>query len=167
MFAWLRRRTQLASLRSATEDVDRVIATLQGMTAGEIGMLVALATFIRINLRSDGIDLVQLLSGNTPPKSDAELNALLQLPRLVRQFQEAGQMSDAGALLLWQQSLRISALYPELRNKGRVMWNEASRGFDSVEVALDDIGDLTGRDMPKEAYETYRFVPYAFTAMGS
>jgi hypothetical protein len=167
MFGWLKRRIQLASLQAATEDIDRIIASLQGMTASEVGMLVALATFIRVNLKSEGIDLQVLLSGDSPPKSDAEHTAILQLHRLIRTFQSQGQMSDAAALMLWQHSLRIATLYPELRNKGRVLWHEAQRGFSSVEGALDDIGELTGREIPIEAYISYRFVPYAFRSINS
>ena len=167
MFDWLKRRAQLSGLRAATEDVERFHASLRGMSDPEIGMLLALATAIRLNLRNENVDIASLLSGDGLSPSEAELDALVRLPRLIKECQREGQMSDAAALMVWYHSLRIAALYPELRIKGREVWVELCRGFDFAEDAVDDLEFMIGKKLPVNVSEEYRFVPYAFSHPGS
>lgn len=159
MLGWLKRRAELASLRAATEDLDRFLAGLQGATSEELGVLVAIATFLRANLRKEGILPDSVLGIGLPATPDEEITAVMQLPRLIKLFQKEGQSSDAAGAMVWLHSVRVIALYPELRNKGREMWRELSRGFGQAPQALNDIQALAGKPVPAAAFDMIEFVP--------
>ena len=161
MLNWLKRRTQLAGLRAATEDIERYLAYLRGGSPSELGMLVAIATILRMNLRREGSLPDALFDFGPDAPDDIQIAALLGMPKLIRVFQKEGQLSDASRLMLWFHTARALVLYPELRNHARAMWREVIRGFDCAEEALNDIGNVTGEPVPREAYEMFSFVPPA------
>lgn len=51
---WLKRKIQIASVRGAREDLERFNASLRSATDGQIGMVVAIATVIRLRLTVSG-----------------------------------------------------------------------------------------------------------------
>jgi len=159
MLGWLKRRAELASLRAATEDLDRFVARLQGATSEELGMVVAIATILRTNFRSEGILPDAVLGVGASATPDEEISTIIQLPRWIQLFQKEGQPSDAAGTMVWLHSVRVIALYPELRNKGREMWQELHRGFGHAPQALEDIQALTGKTIPSEAFDMVEFVP--------
>jgi hypothetical protein len=159
MLGWLKRRAELASLRAATQDLDRFLAHLQGATSEELGMVVAIATILRINFRNEGILPDAVVGVGLPATPDEEISTIIQLPRWIQLFQKEGQPSDAAGAMVWLPSVRVIALYPERRNKGREMWRELHRGFGNDPQALDDIQALTGKSVPTEAFDMVEFVP--------
>jgi len=159
MLGWLKRRAELASLRSATEDLDRFLAGLQGATSEEMGMLVAIAAVLRANFREESILPDCLLGIGSPPTPEEEIAAVIQLPKWIKLFQRERQPSDAAGAMVWLHSFRTIVLYPELRNKGREMWRELERGFVHAPEALREIERQTGKRMPPEAFDTLDFVP--------
>ena len=108
MFGWLKRRVD------GTQDLDRFVTSLRGMSAAELGTLVGLATVVRINMRNAGHlpDAALDVAGGLP--ADKQLAAQLKMSNLVRQFQQLGQPSDAAGAMVWSHSMRAGAT-PELR----------------------------------------------------
>ena len=58
MFHWLKRRAQLAIIKSAEQDIDRLLSSLRGASLDDLGMIVALTTHWRNVFDQDGIDLL-------------------------------------------------------------------------------------------------------------
>jgi hypothetical protein len=152
MLGWLKRKFD------GTPDLERFITSLRGMSAPELGALVAVATVVRINMRNAGHlpDGALAVAGGLPPEK--QLAAQLKMTNLVRQFQQLGQPSDAAGAMVWTHSMRAGAT-PELRLLGRQMWGELSRGFAHAAQAIEDIVALSPNSLPPELTREYRFIP--------
>jgi hypothetical protein len=153
---WLKRKIQLASVRGAREDLERFNASLRGATDAEIGMVVGIATIIRLRLTISGRVPKDAFTLPTPGDGSAELQ--LYLSGMVREFQKIGQPSDAAGTMVWLHSMRALA-FPEVRELGRHMWKELQRGFPYVADALSSIEALTGKQLPAGVYMPCKFVP--------
>jgi hypothetical protein len=153
---WLKRKIQIASVRAAREDLERFNASLRGATDGQIGMVVAIATIIRLRLTTAG----RLSRGAfvLPMPGDGSAELQLYLSGMVRQFQKMGQPSDAAGTMVWLHSMRALG-FPEVRELGRDMWKELQRGFPYVSDALSDIEALGGNQVPAGADTACTFVP--------
>jgi len=152
MFGWLNRKV------NGTQDLERFVTSLRGMSAAELGVLVALATVVRINMRNAGHlpDAALDAAGGLPPEK--QLAAQLKMSNLVRQFQQLGQPSDAAGAMIWSHSMRAGAT-PELRLLGRQMWGELSRGFAHAPEAIENIVALSPNPLPPEVTYQYDFIP--------
>lgn len=128
MFNWLKRKAQLAIIRSAEEDIDRFIASLRGADVEDLRMIVAVATHWRHVFSADGIDLLDPV---TAEKNKPTL--LMTLNRLIREVQKEKPEFAVG-LMVWLHTVRAANM-PELRYKGRIMWGELSQGFEGAEAA--------------------------------
>lgn len=155
---WFKRRIQLAAIKGGTEDLQRFVTSLRGQSGEELGMLVALATLLRINLRNEGYLPDEALGVGMPLDPGAEAQVQFKVSQFVRLFQKEGQLTDAAGAMVWLHSLRAFG-YPELRALGRSMWGELRRGFEHTDDGLDQIRELTGRAIPGEARMIYDFVP--------
>jgi len=160
---WLKRKVQLAVVKNAREDLERFVSSLRGATGEELGFLVANATIIRLRL---------LAAGEIPPRSldsvsgpgDGISFVQLKISNLVRTFQKMNQLSDAAATMVWLHT--IGALgTPEIRELGREMWDQLSRGFSHTESALDGIEALTQEELPAGAWQVYTFIPNSLAPM--
>jgi len=152
MLRWLKRRID------GTPDLERFVTLLRGMSAPDLGTLVAVATVVRLNMRDAGHlpDAALDIAGGLPPEK--QLAAQLKLSNLVRQFQKLGQPSDAAGAMVWSHSMRAGAT-PELRLLGRQMWGELSRGFGHASEAIEDIVAVSPNRLPPELSREYRFIP--------
>jgi hypothetical protein len=159
VFGWLKRRAELASLRAATEDMERFLAGLQGGTSEEMGGVVATATLIRLYLREEGILPDELLGIGLHPTPDQEIAVIVKLPRYIQLLQQKDQLADAAGVMVWLHTVRAIVLYPELRNKGREIWRELARGFSHAPQALRDKEEFFGTVIPPQAYDMVDFVP--------
>jgi hypothetical protein len=153
---WLKRKVQIASVRAAREDLDRFNASLRGATDREIGMVMAIATIIRLRLTTSGRLPRNAFALPTPGDGSAQLQ--LYLSGMVREFQKIGQPSDAAGAMVWLHSMRALG-FPEVRELGRDMWKELQRGFPYVSDALSDIEALTGNQLAAGADTACTFVP--------
>jgi len=155
---WIKRRVQLAAVNGIRSDLERFVLSLRGQSPEELGMLVAIATVIRLNLRANG-HLSDGVLGVGMPVSDADQAATqLRISRLVRQFQKMNQLSDAAGTMVWLHSLRAFN-YPEVRLLGRQMWAELERGFPHVFDAFHFIENTTGQSLPPGALIASQFIP--------
>lgn len=153
---WLKRKIQLSSVKAAQEDLERFMLSLRGASNGELGMLIAIATIIRLRLTQSGSLPRYALA--LPTLSDGTEMIQLHLANIVREFQKMGQPSDAAGAMIWLHSMRALA-FPEVRYLGRQMWKELQRGFPYAPGALNDIEALTGKELPAEAWDACTFIP--------
>lgn len=138
MFRWLKRKGQLAILRTMNEDIDRFLVSLEGMDAEAIGMVVACATHWRNVFSKDGINLREpMMEGRRNPMLAFEIN------RMIAQAQKADPSMAAG-LMVWLHTIR-AVTYPELRLKGRRLWGQLRRGFEFAQGGANDLHQLSGR----------------------
>jgi len=152
MFGWLKRKLD------GTRELERFVTSLRGMSASELGALVAIATVVRINMRNNGHlpDAALDVAGGLPPEK--QFAAQWKMTTLVQEFQKMGQPSDAAGAMVWSHSMRAGAT-PELRLLGRQMWGELSRGFPHVAEAIEDIVTVTGNTLPPEVALEAEFIP--------
>jgi len=59
MLGWIKRKAQIAILKSMDEDIERFIAGIKGGSALEVGMIVVQATNNRNFLLDKGINLLK------------------------------------------------------------------------------------------------------------
>ena len=153
---WLKRKIQIASVKAATEDLERFLKSLRGASDEEIGMLVVVATMIRVNLRKKGRLHDEYLRIPTP--GDGSGYAPLFLSRLIKTFQKNGQPTDASGAMVWLHTVR-SLAFPELRVLGREMWGELHRGFPYVERSFSEIEAMTNSPVSDMVRIEAKFLP--------
>lgn len=155
---WLRRKIRNAGAKAGAEDLDRFVLSLKGQSDDDLSMLVALATLLRGNFRSQGYLPDRALGVGMPLPEEEMAEFQLKISKVFRIFQEGKQQTDAAGTMVWLHSLR-ALNYPELRLQGRMMWAELQRGFDGAETALEDVCQITGKSVPPLAREELRFIP--------
>jgi hypothetical protein len=161
---WLRRRIELAGVQSGTQDLERFVASLHGMSDTELATLVVIATAVRVSLRMNGQapDEAYGLT-NFPPKEQAIVQ--LFVSGLVKKFQTSGRQAYAAGAMVWLHTLRAGST-PELRLLGRRMWGELTRGFPHVSEAIEDMGTVTGDALPPEVASESNFIPPGLEPLG-
>jgi hypothetical protein len=159
MFAnWLKKRTDAAAVRAVAADINKFIVSLQQHSDEEIGMIVALATIVRINLRAAEVLPDAALGHGAPLSPSEQARVETQVARFVRRLQKTEQPRDTAGALIWVHSLRAFR-YPELRVLGRHMWTELERGFIHVFRALTFIEDATSKQLPLGSLQGSQFIP--------
>jgi hypothetical protein len=146
MLGWIKRKVQIASLKSQNEDIDRFIAGVRGADALQVGMIVAVATTHRNVLLSKGINLLDPIEA-----MERHPFFLLQLGGFIRDVQKRNRPEEAPGWMVWLHTIR-AAITPELRFKGRILWKELARGFPCVEDAAHDLFVLGGLTLNVEGY---------------
>ena len=153
---WVKKKIYNAGYKSGLEEIERFILSLRGQSDEEIGMLLALANLIRVNLINGGRLSIQVLNFEVSETEHSQVQ--MYVSNLVREFQKANQKTDAAGAMVWLHSLRAQG-YPELRIKGRELWSELSRGFEHVRDALYDIETMTQKTLPELSDEDIHFIP--------
>lgn len=153
---WIKKKIYDAGYKTGLEEIERFTLSIRGQTGEEIGMLLAIANLIRIELMNDDRLSMQVLNFESSESEHA--NAQMFVSNMVRVFQKENQKSDAAGTMVWLHSLRAQS-YPELRIKGREMWAELSRGFEHVYDALNDIEAMTQKALPELSNEEIYFIP--------
>lgn len=154
---WLNRQFDVAGVRGSTQDLERFVASLRGMSDAGLARLVVTATAVRVWLRMKGRapDEAYGLT-NFPPKE--RVGAQLAVSDLGRQFQISGREAYAAGALVWLHTLRASSM-PELRTLARQMWGELSRGFPHVAEAIEGMVAAKGNTLPLEVAHESNFIP--------
>lgn len=138
---WLRNKILKWANDSQARELESFILSLKGQSRHELGMLLALASIMRMALREDGTLPDEALGKGEPLARDAEALIPLKLSRLIKDFQALGQLQSAAGTMVWLHSMR-AIVTPELRLLGRKMWEELQRGFDSSEDQLAALQDM-------------------------
>lgn len=156
--SWLKRRAQLNAVRDATADLERFVLSLKGQSADELGMLVAIAAVMRMNMRQEGRLPDEALGVGVPLSDDQQDAIQANMSRLIREWQKMNQPTDAAGGMVWLHSLRAYR-YPEVRLLGRQMWGELQRGFPTVFEAFDFIEKATQKPLPLGCLQASQFIP--------
>lgn len=158
MFDWLKRRGLAAVTRVQEEEMVRWTKMLKGMSAEEIGFLIASATVLRFKLTHSGYLPAEAL--NLGLERDAFQMDLvpMKLTRLVKDFQHNNELGEAAAAMVWLHSVR--ALNDgELRYSGRLMWEELTRGFPEAHGKFKDLCLLSKGKLKEELADHLYFIP--------
>ena len=160
MFGWVKKKVLQAGTDAAKNEIVRFIAGLKGASDQELGMMIAIATIIRVNFTKMGrippeaLDFGIRRDNNTDYKCEV---CAVYLVNAIKQFQSIGQQSDAAGTMIWLHSVR-SLNDPEIRLLGREMWKELDRGFPYAFEALEYVREMTGKPLP-DIEDELRFTP--------
>lgn len=141
MFGWLGQKFQHWAADKQRDEMQRFVTSLRGQTAEELGVVVLMATIVRLTVEERTLPPT-LLEGLS--HTEADLYAPLHIGRLIKDLQKQGSMPQAAGAMVWLHSVR-AILTPELRLLGREMWAELKRGFEHVSTARIDLMLLTER----------------------
>ncbi len=155
---WINRRIRMTAVRGATDDFQRFVVSLRGQSDTELGMLVAFATVMRINLAYEGTLTDQFLRTDCLAPSEDIAAVQFKVSQIFRQFEKEEKLLDAAAIMVWLFTLR-ACNYPELRLFGREMWGELRRGFDCTDDAFLQLADVFGVRVPPQAHLMCTFIP--------
>jgi hypothetical protein len=133
---WLRRKTELATIKGAREDLERFVESLRGMSDEEIGAVVGMAALVRTALRQSG-----LLPGESLTVTPDSQQATTQLgvSELIQRYQTEQRHAEAVGAMVWLHSLRALSI-SEVRLLGRQMWAQLERGQPHALAALQNMG---------------------------
>lgn len=122
-----------------SKEISAFLDILATMHSDEIGLVVAAATDFRHRVfEQHGIDLRY-------PSTVLALSPwfTFELSSSAVRMQRDGRPQDAARLMVWVHTLRAMNR-PSLREKGRILWQELSRGFPYVDQAADNYHLVTG-----------------------
>ena len=156
--SWLAGHLQDRALKSSTREVRRFVEGLRGTGDRDLGVIVGIATVVRVNMEIHGVLPEGLFQRPTLPPSQ-ELGIMqMRLNRLARQFAKIRQQADATGAMVWSYSLRCLNL-PGLESTGRAMWAELARGHEHVEEALREGEARNGKPFDRRVWAEWRLVP--------
>ena len=158
IFDWLKQIFGKQARNSNLREVTGFIDGLRSMTDEDMGVVIAVATVIRVNMEKEGFLPKGLFKEPTLPSSAALGRYQMDLNKLVRQFNKMGQPTDGVGALVISYSLRCLNV-PDLREYGRDMWEVLSRGFPHAEKALKDGEEAKGEPFPKQVWTEWRTIP--------
>lgn len=157
MLGWMKRKVEMASVKSATKDIERQITMLKGADDDDLGLLIASATFYRFFLEQNGV--VPAGAFNLGEVRDAVGCDFfpMELSRLTREAQKEGNPVGAAGLMILLHSARAINM-PELRFLGRTMWKELQRGMPHAPPYLPSLFQAAGMPYNGDSGSVY-FVP--------
>ena len=159
IFDWLKQSFENQARSSSLSEVAGFIDGLRSMTDQDMGIVIAVATVIRVNMEKEGFLPEGLFQDKALPSSTALGRYQMDLNKLVRQFNRMGQPTDGVGALVISYSLRCLNV-PELREYGRDMWEVLSRGFPYAEGALKNGEEEKGVPFPDQVWEEWAVIPF-------
>ena len=158
IFDWLKKAFDNKARNSSLREVTGFIDGLRSMTDEDMGVVIAVATVIRVSMEEEGFLPKGLFKEPKMPSSSAFGRHQMDLNKLVLQFNKLGQPTDGVGALVISYSLRCLNV-PDLRECGRDMWEVLARGFPHAERALRDGEEAKGEPFPKQVWREWRTIP--------
>ena len=158
IFDWLKQTFDNQVRNTSLREVKAFINGLRSMTDEDMGVLIAVATVIRVNMEKEGFLPKGLFKEPTRASSAALGEYQVELNKLVHEFNKLGQPTDGVGALVISYSLRCLNV-PFLKEYGRDMWGVLSRGFPHAEKALRDGEETKGKPFPKQVWREWRTIP--------
>ena len=155
---WLRGKIGRHASHAGAREVERFVGGLEAAGDHDLGVLVAVATAVRINLEAQGVLPEGLFQDHTLPSAEKLGAYQWRINRVTRQFARMRLETDAVAANIWSYSLRCLNV-PGLRPLGRRMWVELARGFPHVEDALRIGEQEKGEPFPPRVWQEWGMVP--------
>lgn len=128
------------------------------MTDEDMGVLIAVATVIRVNLEDQNHLPKGFFENSKLPPPQVLSKNILDLAKLARHFERLGQTTDAIAAIAVLNTVRCLN-GAELRGLGCQMWTELARGMPFVERALSDGEAKKGEPFPKRVWSEWKKLP--------
>ena len=158
IFDWLKQTYDNQARDTSLREVTAFIDGLRSMTDEDMGIVIAVATVIRVNMEREGFLPEGLFKESTLASSAALGAHQVKLNKLVRQFNKRDQPTDGVGVLVISYSLQCLNV-PFLREYGRDMWEVLARGFPHAEKALRDGEETKGKPFPKQVWKEWRTIP--------
>ena len=158
LFDWLAKAFRYDPVDASRREINKFIEGLESMSDEDLGVVVAVATVIRVDLEEKG-HIPEHLFGDTQLPPPKELNRVqFALQDLVRQFNQMQQHTDAVATLAIAYSVRCLNV-PDMRAPGRYMWEILARGFPHAEKVLKTGEENRDEPLPQRVWEEWQQVP--------
>lgn len=158
IFKSLQNFMQQQALNSGRKEVNRFVDGLRGMTDEDMGIILAVATVIRVNMEKEKYLPEKLFSGDVMPTINELGKYQMDLNKLAKQFNKQGQPTDAVGAVVLSLSMRCLNVI-ELRPLGQMMWEVLVRGMPHVERALKEGEEQKGEPFPKQVWEEWGQIP--------
>lgn len=163
---WLMDLMQGPAQKSAGREVTRFIEGLRRTPDRDMGVIVGIATVIRINMEVHGVIPERIFQTDTLPSTN-ELGVMqMRINETARQFRKMRNAADATGAMIWSYSLRCLNV-PELRPLGGEMWAELKRGFPHAEEALDEGQERVGKPFEARVWEEWSMIPLGLEPVDS
>ena len=155
---WLGGMMRERAARSGAREVERFVRGLEGTGDIDLGVLVAVATAVRVNLETQGVLPEGLFADEPLPPAEKLGQYQWRINRVGGQFARMRLETDAVGVNIWSFSLRCLNV-SGLRPLGRAMWIELARGFPHVEDALEAGEAEKGEPFPPRVWKEWSLVP--------
>lgn len=119
------------------KELQSFVSALSAMDGQEVGFVLAIATHQRNQMETSGFRLMDPIIDYPMDPS-----VTFRLLRIIKEYQRAGQPSDAAGTMVWLHTMRVGAQH-ELRPLAREMWRQLERGMPHVMRAAAEIYALT------------------------
>ena len=148
---------------TAEEEIRRFIDGLALMTDADLGVILAVATVIRVNMEDQNHLPKGIYEDSKLPPPHILADKMIDLAKVARHFDRLGQTTDAVAAVTVLNTLRcLNAA--EFRHLGRAIWVQLGRGVAHVEKALKEGEANKGEPFPKRVWTEYAKVPAGLKA---
>ena len=146
---------------TAEEEILRFTEGLGSMTDEDMGIILAVATVVRVNLEDQNHLPTGIYDNAQLPPASVLMGKMVDLAKVARHFDRLGQTTDAVAAVAVLNTLRCLNA-PELRHLGRGIWAEMARGTPYVKKALAEGERNKGEPFPKRVWKEFAKVPKGF-----
>ena len=155
---WIFGKIQTRALHVGAREVEKFVGGFKAMGNRDIGVILAVATVIRINLETHGVIAEGVFTDGPLPSTETLGKYQLEINKLARQFRKMGLDSDSAGAMVWSYTLRCLNV-PELRPLGNDLWAELKRGFPHVEGALKEGEAEKGKPFPEWVWAEWGMIP--------
>ena len=155
---WLTGIMKERALRQGAREIDRFVDGLRAMPDRDVGVIVAAAHAVRVNMETHGVIPEGVFAAEDLPSIEAMGAMQMKINRVAREFAKTGQTADVAGATVWSYSLR-SLNVAGLRPHGRALWAEMRRGFPHVAEALDEGEERRGKPFARRVWDEWRTIP--------
>jgi hypothetical protein len=143
---------------TAEEELRRFVEGLRSMTDEDLGIILAVATVIRVNMEDQKQLPMGIYEKSKLPAPHELMLKMVDLAKVARHFDRLGQTTDAVAAVAVLNTLRcLNAA--EFRRLGRAIWVQLARGMPHVEKALVEGESNRGEPFAKRVWSEWSKIP--------
>jgi hypothetical protein len=165
VFGWIWDKLRDNALKKGRVEVDEFVSGLQAMPDWDVGVILAVATAVRINMETHNVLWNKIFEGAEPPQGMTPGKCQLEINKIINQFNRLKQPADAAGAAIWSYSLRCLAV-PEFTDLGRSMWAELKRGYPHVDAVLDEGEKQRGEPCPERVRAEWGLIPLGLEPKG-